>query len=92
MANLEWGSYPILNFRDVPVVEVVTMPRPGEPPLGVGESSSIPGTAAIANAIFDATGVRFRQPPFTPEVVRAALNPYPNSAPADEVKAAQPAL
>jgi nicotinate dehydrogenase subunit B len=35
----------------------------------------VPGTAAIANAIFDATGVRFRQPPFTPEVVRAALNP-----------------
>jgi nicotinate dehydrogenase subunit B len=75
VANLEWGSYPILNFRDVPVVEVVTMPRPGEPPLGAGESSSVPGTAAIANAIFDATGVRFRQPPFTPEVVRAALNP-----------------
>ena len=70
----EWGAYPILSFREVPVVEVLTMPRPGEPPLGVGESSSVPGTAAIANAIFDATGVRFRAPPFTPEVVRAALN------------------
>ncbi|SFC52329.1 nicotinate dehydrogenase subunit B [Polaromonas sp. OV174] len=77
VASLEWGSYPILNFRDVPVIEVVTMARPGEPPLGAGESSSVPGTAAIANAIFDATGVRFRQPPFTPEVVRAALNPVP---------------
>ena len=53
------------------------MPRPGEPPLGAGESSSVPGTAAIANAIFDATGVRFRAPPFTPEVVRAALHPLP---------------
>jgi nicotinate dehydrogenase subunit B len=74
VASQEWGSYPILSFRDVPVVEVVTMPRPGEPPLGAGESSSVPGTAAIANAIFDATGVRFRQPPFTPELVRAALN------------------
>ncbi|HWI10192.1 MAG TPA: molybdopterin cofactor-binding domain-containing protein, partial [Burkholderiaceae bacterium] len=73
----EWGSYPILNFREVPVVEVLMMPRPGDPPLGVGESSSVPGTAAIANAIFDATGVRFRAPPFTPEVVRAALNPLP---------------
>ena len=70
----EWGSYPILSFREVPVVEVMMMPRPGEPPLGAGESSSVPGTAAIANAIFDATGVRFREPPFTPEVVRAALN------------------
>ncbi|MFN3568939.1 MAG: molybdopterin cofactor-binding domain-containing protein [Polaromonas sp.] len=82
VASLEWGSYPILNFRDVPVIEVVTMARPGEPPLGAGESASVPGTAAIANAIFDATGVRFRQPPFTPEVIRAALNPAPGSEPA----------
>jgi len=73
----EWGSYPILSFREVPVVEVMLMPRPGEPALGAGESASVPGTAAIANAIFDATGVRFRAPPFTPEVVRAALNPLP---------------
>ncbi len=80
VASLEWGSYPILNFRDVPVIEVVTMARPGEAPLGAGESASVPGTAAIANAIFDATGVRFRQPPFTPEVVRAALNPSPLTA------------
>ncbi len=80
VSGREWGSYPILSFREVPVIEVVTMPRPGEPPLGVGESSSVPGTAAIANAIFDATGVRFRQPPFTPEVVRAALNPLPGPA------------
>ena len=71
--SLEWGSYPILNFREVPVIEVLHMPRPGEAPLGAGESSSVPGTAAIANAIFDATGVRFRAPPFTPEVVRAGL-------------------
>lgn len=72
-AALDWGAYPILNFREVPVVDVLLVPRPGEPPLGVGESASVPGTAAIANAIFDATGVRLRQPPFTPEVVRAAL-------------------
>ncbi len=75
VASREWGSYPILSFREVPVVEVMHMPRSGEAPLGVGESSSVPGTAAIANAIFDATGVRFRAPPFTPEVVRAALHP-----------------
>jgi nicotinate dehydrogenase subunit B len=76
----EWGSYPILSFREVPVVEVMLMPRPGEPPLGAGESSSVPGTAAIANAIFDATGVRFREPPFTPEVVRAGLGVLPDGA------------
>jgi nicotinate dehydrogenase subunit B len=74
VASQEWGSYPILSFSQVPVIEVVHMPRPGEPALGAGESSSVPGTAAIANAIFDATGVRFREPPFTPEVVREALN------------------
>ncbi|HSV61153.1 MAG TPA: molybdopterin cofactor-binding domain-containing protein [Variovorax sp.] len=77
VASREWGSYPILNFREVPVIEVLQMPRPGEEPLGAGESASVPGTAAIANAIFDATGVRLRAPPFTPEVVRAALNPLP---------------
>jgi len=82
VASREWGSYPILNFRDVPVIDVMMLPRPGEPPLGAGESSSVPGTAAIANAIFDATGVRFREPPFTPEVVRAALNPLPAPTPA----------
>ena len=71
--SLEWGSYPILNFRQVPVIEVLHMPRQGEAPLGAGESASVPGTAAIANAIFDATGVRFRAPPFTPEVVRQGL-------------------
>jgi nicotinate dehydrogenase subunit B len=94
--NREWGSYPILSFREVPVIEVMTMPRPGEPPLGAGESSSVPGTAAIANAIFDATGVRFREPPFTAEKVRAALNPLPAPAaagptPADTSPRAAPA-
>lgn len=77
VASREWGSYPILNFREVPVIDIVHMPRPGEPSLGAGESSSVPGTAAIANAIFDATGVRFRAPPFTPEVIRAGLSPLP---------------
>ena len=95
MQSLEWGSYPLLSFREVPVIEVMTMPRPGEPPLGAGESSSVPGTAAIANAIFDATGVRFRQPPFTPEVVRAALNPLPapdaSAASAPEPRRSPPA-
>ena len=83
VANREWGGYPIINFRQVPVIEVMHMPRQGEVPLGAGESSSVPGTAAIANAIFDATGVRFREPPFTPEVVLAALNPLPAPAGGD---------
>ena len=87
----EWGSYPILSFREVPVIEVMHMPRQDEAPLGSGESSSVPGTAAIANAIFDATGVRFRAPPFTPEVVRAGLNPLAGAAGQGGDSAAGPA-
>lgn len=90
VASQEWGSYPLLSFRQVPVIEVVTMARPGEPPLGAGESSSVPGTAAIANAIFDATGVRLREPPFTPEKVRAALQ-GPAATRAADMQPVQPA-
>ena len=89
VTSREWGAYPILSFREVPVVEVMLMPRPGEPALGVGESASVPGTAAIANAIFDATGVRFRSPPFTPEVVRAAMQAVGPVAPS-QMHAAAP--
>jgi nicotinate dehydrogenase subunit B len=84
VTSQEWGAYPILTFREVPVIEVVMMPRHGEPPMGTGESASLPGAAAIANALFDATGVRFRRPPFTPEVIRAALA----DGPAQEAAAA----
>nr|WP_249183216.1 molybdopterin cofactor-binding domain-containing protein [Burkholderia cenocepacia] len=73
VASREWASYPILTFAEVPDVDVVLMPRQGEPPLGAGESASVPGPAAVANALFDATGVRFYAPPFTPETVRAGL-------------------
>jgi nicotinate dehydrogenase subunit B len=52
---------------------VLMLPRAHQPPLGVGESASVPSAAAIANAIFDATGVRFREPPFTPERILAGL-------------------
>ncbi len=69
----EWGGYPILTLPEVPEIDVVMVPRPDQPPLGVGESASVPSAAAIANAIFDATGVRLREPPFTPEKVRAGL-------------------
>nr|WP_254213525.1 molybdopterin cofactor-binding domain-containing protein [Burkholderia multivorans] len=73
VASREWASYPILTFAEVPDVDVVLMPRQGEPPLGAGESASVPGPAAVANALFDATGVRFYAPPFTPETIRAGL-------------------
>jgi CO/xanthine dehydrogenase Mo-binding subunit len=68
-----WADYPILHFEDVPQVEVVLLNRPEERFLGVGEGSQGPAAAAIANAIFDATGVRLRSVPFTAERVKAAL-------------------
>lgn len=71
--TLEWGGYPLITFPEIPPIDVVMMQRPEEPPLGVGESASVPSAAAIANAIYDATGVRFREVPFTPERVRAGL-------------------
>jgi nicotinate dehydrogenase subunit B len=73
VTSREWGAYPILTFAELPKIDTVLMVRPDEPPLGAGESASVPSAAAIANAIFDATGVRLRAPPFTPERVRAAL-------------------
>ncbi|SAK72123.1 aldehyde dehydrogenase [Caballeronia pedi] len=73
-AARDWSSYPILTFAEVPAIDVVLMPRQGEPPMGAGESASVPGPAALANAIFDATGVRFFAPPYTPDVIRAGLD------------------
>jgi nicotinate dehydrogenase subunit B len=73
VASREWGAYPILAFPELPSVDVLTMDRQREPPLGVGESASIPSAAAIVNAVYDATGVRFRELPLTPERVLAGL-------------------
>ena len=74
VASSEWGTYPILTFPEVPAIDVMMMPRQSEPPMGSGESASVPSAAAIANAIYDATGLRFRELPITAERVRAALN------------------
>src|SRR5471030_1949079 len=73
VASREWGAYPIIKFPDLPKIDVLMLPRPDQPPLGVGESASVPSAAAIANAIFDATGVRFRELPFTPERILSGL-------------------
>ena len=71
VSSLEWGAYPIITFPEVPEIDVLLVPRPDDPPLGAGESASVPSAAAICNAVFDATGVRFRELPLTPEKVRA---------------------
>ncbi|PIJ51900.1 aldehyde dehydrogenase [Erwinia sp. OLTSP20] len=74
IASKEWGGYPILTFPEVPDIDVMMMSRPHEPPLGAGESASVPSAAAIANAVFDATGIRFRELPITSDKLRQALN------------------
>jgi len=71
--TLDWKSYPILRFPDVPEIEIVLINRPEMPALGGGEPSSAPIAAAIANAIFDAVGVRLREAPFIPERVLTGL-------------------
>jgi nicotinate dehydrogenase subunit B len=69
----DWNSYPILTFSEVPTVDIVLIDRPGQPFLGTGEASQGPTGAALANAVFDATGVRFRTLPLTPDRVLQAL-------------------
>ena len=71
--NLDWDSYPVIRFNQVPDVEIFLINQAKMQPLGGGEPSIVPITAAIGNAIFDATGVRLRRAPFTPERVLAAL-------------------
>lgn len=60
-----WEEYPILRFSEVPKVEVKLLAPPGAPPLGVGECSTGPTIAAVANAIYGAIGVRPSAMPFT---------------------------
>jgi nicotinate dehydrogenase subunit B len=76
----EWGSYPILRFTELPQIDTLMVDRPDDAPLGAGESASVPSAAAIANAIYDACGVRFREPPFTPDRIRAGLGTAPRLA------------
>ena len=74
VTSVDWYSYPILRFRDSAVVETILLNRPGQPFLGVGEGAQGPVPAAIANAIFDATGVRLRKIPFRSERVKEAMS------------------
>jgi nicotinate dehydrogenase subunit B len=75
--SVEWGAYPILTFPDVPEIDVLMLDRQMEEPRGAGESASVPSAAAIVNAVYDATGIRFRELPLTPEKVLEALGTRP---------------
>jgi nicotinate dehydrogenase subunit B len=73
VTSVDWASYPILRFPEAPQIDVVLIERDDQPLLGAGEAATAPVAAALANAVFDATGVRLRMVPFTPERVKAAL-------------------
>ena len=70
--SIDWASYPILTFPDVPSVEVELMDQPNEPSLGAGEAAQGPVAAAIANAVANATGRRIRELPLLPARLKGA--------------------
>jgi nicotinate dehydrogenase subunit B len=75
VTSIDWRTYrPLYLGADVPTIETVLINRPDGKAMGAGETAVTVVPAAIANAIFDATGARIRQVPFTPERVKAALN------------------
>ena len=77
VTSADWVTYPVLRFRDVPDVQIFLMNRPELPAAGAAETPIVVVPAAIANAIFDATGVRLREIPFTPERLLSALKAKP---------------
>ena len=79
VTSVDWASYPILRFPEAPQVDVVLIDRPDQPLLGAGEAATAPVAAALANAIFDAAGVRLRTVPFTPQRMKAALAAAPTA-------------
>ena len=73
VTSVDWASYRILKFPEVPEIVVDLLLHQELPPLGVGEAAAAPVAAPLANAVFDATGARLRTVPFTPDRVKAAL-------------------
>jgi CO/xanthine dehydrogenase Mo-binding subunit len=72
VTSRDWETYPILRFDNVPEVETVIVPRPGERFLGAGEATQGPTAGALGNAIYNAIGVRLYRVPFTPEAIKKA--------------------
>jgi CO/xanthine dehydrogenase Mo-binding subunit len=72
VTSVDWASYPILTFPEIPEIVMDLIDRPNTPPWGAGEPSAAVVPSAISNAVFDAIGVRLRSVPFTPDKVKAA--------------------
>ncbi|MEH2469457.1 nicotinate dehydrogenase subunit B [Nitrobacteraceae bacterium AZCC 2161] len=73
VTSLDWGSYPIITFPDVPEVVIDLIDRPNERPWGAGEPSASIVPSAVSNAVFDAVGARLRSVPFLPDKVKTAM-------------------
>jgi CO/xanthine dehydrogenase Mo-binding subunit len=73
VTSVDWQSYPILRFPDVPEIRYDLIDRPNERPWGAGEPTAAVVPSAISNAVYDAVGIRMRSVPFTPDKVLAAL-------------------
>lgn len=73
ITSIDWETYPVIKFDEVPEVETILVERPGLPSLGCGEATQGPTPAAIANAVYSAIGIRLRQIPFRPERVKEAM-------------------
>ncbi|HLN08641.1 MAG TPA: molybdopterin cofactor-binding domain-containing protein [Xanthobacteraceae bacterium] len=73
VTSLDWESYPILTFPEVPEIHVDLIDRPSEKPWGAGEPAASVVSAAIASAVFNAVGARLRSVPFTPDKVKDAI-------------------
>ena len=73
VTSVDWASYRLLRFPAVPRLEIELVDRRELPPLGAGEAASSPVPAALANAVFDATGVRLRSVPFASAKLKALL-------------------
>jgi CO/xanthine dehydrogenase Mo-binding subunit len=74
VTSIDWASYRLLRFPAVPRLEIALIDRPDQPPLGAGEAAASPVPAALANAVFDATGVRLRNVPFSAGKLKALLS------------------
>lgn len=74
VTGVDWTSYPVIRFPDVPPIEIALVDRPDQPLMGAGEGTLSPVGGALGNAIFDATGVRLTTVPFTPARLKAAMD------------------
>lgn len=73
ITSVDWGSYPILGFEQIPQIDTILIDRPEEPSVGAGEAAQGPTAAAIGNALARALGLRLERLPFNAKAIKAAM-------------------